>query len=333
MDRIGGLDPLLVVDIPALRRKLLVLGPIELRKCPRDHIPVRELRGVRERLEEPPPHDLEAFLRTRRPPGRLDASDDVPQAIERLAPALPTDLDVIGPGVGRPGSIRGRQADHEQTAVGELRGFRQRLGKAELGLEATGGKVALVVQLAGVGHPLVDKDEAGAVFVEELAQCIARIRRLFVVGRNPGECLLAAQLPRQLAPEGSDNRAVGFRHRVPRRDLVADQHHPTCRPELRCLRLLQHGVDSGQLPRCGPGKQVIQGQHGVGLAATEVGLQLNDGVAAPTREATDGLPRPAGPSSFPSGRSAERTRPGPGTRPSLRPECTCQRSAANSACW
>ena len=194
------MDPLLVVDVPALRRELLVLGPIELRKCPRDHIPVRELRGVRERLEEPPPHDLEAFLGARRPPGRLDASDDVAQAIERLAPALSTDLDIIGPGVRRPGRIGGRQADHEQTVVSELRGFRQRLGKAELGLEAAGGKVALVVQLAGVGHPLVDEDQAGAVFVEELAQRIARIRRLLVVGCNAGERLLAAQLPRQLAP-------------------------------------------------------------------------------------------------------------------------------------
>ena len=287
MDRIGGFDPLFVVDVPTLRRKLLVLGPIELRKCPRDHVPVLELRRVRERLEEPSPHDFEAFLGTCRPPGRLDASDDVPQAIERLAPALPTDLDIIGPGMGRPGRIGGRQADHEQAVVGELGGFRQRLGKAELGLEAAGGKVALVVQLASVGHPLVNEDLAGAVFVEEFAQCIARVCRVLVVRRDTGKCLLAAQLPRQLAPEGSNHRAVGFRHRVPRRDLVADQHHPPGRPELRCLRFLEHGVDSGQISRCGPREQVIQGEHGVGLAAPEVRLQLNDGVAAPTREAVD----------------------------------------------
>ena len=129
--------------------------------------------------------------------------NDIPQAIERLAPALPTDLDIIGPGVGRPGRVRGRQADHEQAVVGELGGFRQRLGKAELGLEAAGGKVALVVQLAGVGHPFVDEDEAGGtVLVEKLAQCIARIRRLLVVGRNPSERLLAAQLPTPVRPRG-----------------------------------------------------------------------------------------------------------------------------------
>ena len=32
---------------------------------------------------------------------------------------------------------------------------------------------------------------------------------------------------------------------------------------------------------------MIQGKHGVGLAATEVGLQLNDGIATPTRDAAD----------------------------------------------
>ena len=40
-------------------------------------------------------------------------------------------------------------------------------------------------------------------------------------------------------------------------------------------------------PGAGPREQVIQGEHGVGLAAPEVRLQLNDGVAAPTREAVD----------------------------------------------
>ena len=116
-----------------------MLGPIELRECPRDHVPVLELRGVRERLEEPPPHDLEAFLGTRRPPGRLDAPDDVPQTIERLASALPANLDIIGLGMGGPGRIRGGQADDEQAVVGELGRFGQCLSKAELGLEAAGG--------------------------------------------------------------------------------------------------------------------------------------------------------------------------------------------------
>ena len=70
--------------------------------------------------------------------------------------------------------------------------------------------------------------------------------------------------------------------------LLPSQYHPTRRTELRCLRFLEHGVDSGQLPRRRPREQVIQGKHGVGLAAPEVGLQLDDGVAAPAREAVDG---------------------------------------------
>ena len=46
------------------------------------------------------------------------------------------------------------------------------------------------------------------------------------------------------------------------------------------------------MPASSPGRdtreQVVQGKHGVGLAAPEVGLQLDDGVAAPTGEAADG---------------------------------------------
>ena len=172
MYRIGRLDPLLVVRVTARGRELLALGPIEVRERPGDHVPVRELRGVRERLEQPSPHDLEAFLGARRPPGRLDSPDHVSQPIERLASALSADLDVIGLGVGRAGRIRGGQADHEQAVIGELGGFGQHLRKAELGLEAAGRKVALVVQLAGVGDPLVDEDQAGTEFLEELAQHI-----------------------------------------------------------------------------------------------------------------------------------------------------------------
>ena len=39
-------------------------------------------------------------------------------------------------------------------------------------------------------------------------------------------------------------------------------------------------VDTVQLAGLGAGKEVIEGEHGVGLAAAEVGLQLHDGFAA-----------------------------------------------------
>ena len=243
---------------------------------------------IGERLEKASPHNLETFLGTGRPPGRVDTPNDVPQPIEGLPPAVPTDLDVIRLGVGGPGRVRGWQADHEQAVVGEFGRFREYLGKTELGLEAAGGEVALVMQLASVGHPLVDEDQAVAVFIEEFQQCIAWTRRLFVVGRDARERLLATQLPRQLAPKCSYDRAIRFGDRVPRGNLVPHQHDPARRRQLLGLRFLQHGGDPVQLSGGRPGEQVIQRQHGVGLTAAEVRLELNDRVSASAREAADG---------------------------------------------
>ena len=141
------------------------------------------------------------------------------------------------------------------------------------------------MQLAGVGDPLVDEDQAGAVFLEQLPQHIAGAGRVFVISGNARECLLAAQLPRHLAPQRTYDRAVGFGHWIPRRDLVADQHHAPGLGEFVGLRLLQHGFDTGQLAGRRAGEQVIEGQHRVSLAAAEIGLQLNDRIAALTGKA------------------------------------------------
>ena len=93
--------PLLVIGVAALGRELLVLRPVEVREGPRHHVAVLELRRIGQRLEQPPPHDLEALLGAGRTPRRLDAADHIAQPIERLAPALAADLDIIGLGVGR----------------------------------------------------------------------------------------------------------------------------------------------------------------------------------------------------------------------------------------
>ena len=139
---------------------------IELGKCAGDHIPIPELDRICERLEKASPYNLEAFLGTGRTPGRFDTPDDVPQPTECLRPRCPPTSTSSRLGVWGPGCVRGRQADHEQAVVGEFGRFREHLGKTELGLE-TGGQVALVMQLAGVGHPLIDEDQAGTIFIEE----------------------------------------------------------------------------------------------------------------------------------------------------------------------
>ena len=121
VDRIRGLDPLLVVGVAALGRELLVLRAVEVGEGARDHVAVLELRWIGQRLEQPPPHDLKAFLGARRPPRGFDAAHDVAQPVERLAPALTAYLHVIGLRVRRTRGVRGGQADHQQAVLGELR--------------------------------------------------------------------------------------------------------------------------------------------------------------------------------------------------------------------
>ena len=182
VDRVGGLDALLVVAVPALGRELGSLRAIEVGEGARGHVAL--LEGVRpgERLEQPPPHDLEAFLGRRRPPRRLHPPDHVAQPVQRLAPADAADLHVVGLRVRRARRVRGGQRDHQQAVARELGRLGQRLGEGELRLEAAGRQVALVVELARVGHPLVDQDQARPVLLEQLAQHVAGVRGLLVVG-------------------------------------------------------------------------------------------------------------------------------------------------------
>ena len=91
---------------------------------------------------------------------------------------------------------------------------------------------------------------------------------------------LAAQLPGQFAPKGAHLHTVVFLIRFPRRNPGADQHHTLCLWQLVDAGFLQQLIHTGQIGRLNPGKQVIQGQHGMGLAATKVCLQLHHRVTA-----------------------------------------------------
>ena len=95
VDRIGRLDALLVLGLAALRRELGLLGAVELGEGPRHHVPVLELGGVGEGLEQPPADDLEALLGGGRPPGGLHPPDHIAQPVQGLAPAGPAHLHVI----------------------------------------------------------------------------------------------------------------------------------------------------------------------------------------------------------------------------------------------
>ena len=57
--------------------------------------------------------------------------------------------------MGRALRIRGRQRDHEQAIAREFGRLGERLSERKLRLEAAGGQVALIVELARVGLKLV----------------------------------------------------------------------------------------------------------------------------------------------------------------------------------
>ena len=152
------------------------------------------------------------------------------------------------------------------------------------------------MELAGVGHPLVDQDEAGAVRVEQLTEPVARIRRPLVIlsdelvglPRLLGAAGRLAELPRQLAPQRVHPRSVGLLARVAGRDLVAHQDGPVRLRDRLHPRFLEHLLDAHQPRWVGARDQVVEGQHRVRLAAAEVGLELHHRVTRPVGHAPRG---------------------------------------------
>ena len=95
--------------------------------------------------------------------------------------------------------------------------------------------------------------------------------------------------------------------------------------------LLEDGVDAGEVARLRSREQVVEGEHRVGLAASEVGLELDHRVAALAVQAPYGAGQHALEAVGQVG-PVGRTRPGPGTRRFPRP-VRLPEIGANSACW
>ena len=224
MNRVGRLNAPLVVHRAALRRELDSLRTVQVGEGAGGDVAL--LEGVRpaERFEQPPPHDLEAFLGACRPPRGFDPGDDIAQPFQRLAPAQAAHFGIVRLGVRRTlaGRVGRRQGHYQQTVFRGLHGFRERLGECELGLEAAGWQIALVVQLARVGDPFIDQNEARAVGLQQFAQRVARIGGVLVVGADALECRFAAQLVSQFAPQRAYGGAVRLDGGTARRNLVAD---------------------------------------------------------------------------------------------------------------
>ena len=109
------------------------------------------------------------------------------------------------------------------------------------------GKIALVVQLTRVRDPLVDQNQAWTVLDEQLAQHVARARRLLIIFRDAVERLLAAKLPGQFAPQRMDHRAIRFRCRISWGDLVADEDHALHFRQALRTGFAHHRIDTGQV--------------------------------------------------------------------------------------
>src|SRR4051794_19591137 len=90
----------------------------------------------RDRLEEPPAHDLEALICGRGSPRGLHPTDNVEDPRQRLPTPLTADLD-IGRG----------DRDHQHRVWHLARCIGERLSKRELGIEGAGRETILPVEL------------------------------------------------------------------------------------------------------------------------------------------------------------------------------------------
>src|ERR1700722_698326 len=132
------------------------------------------------------------------------------------------------------------------------------------------------MELARISHPFVNEDQARPVFIEEFAQNVARTRGSLIVGADAIESFLSAELPSKLAPQGTDNCAVGFFDRVAGRDFVAYQYDALGAEQLLGVCTLQHGVNSYQVC-CGRAREeMVKREHRMRFATAEVGLELHD---------------------------------------------------------
>ena len=152
-------------------------------------------------------------------------------------------------------------AHYKQRILCCLCGFSERLCESELSLESSCWQVRGAMQLTRIGYPFIDQDQGWAVFLEQFAQHITRAGGLLIIGLYASECLLAAQLPCQLAPQCAHHGAIGLRNRIARRNLVSDQDNALCLRQSLYASVCQQSVHASKFPRRYSGEQVIQRQH------------------------------------------------------------------------
>ena len=237
MNRVRRFDTPFIFRFPAITREFLWLTAIEVHKG-LDHAIARgKERRLRDRLEEPPPHDLESFFRVSRSPWRLDAPKDILKAHSRF-PAT------FAAGLG----IRGWNGGDDE---GLWRGFGrlcQRLSKAQIGIKGTTWQTGDAVQLARIDYPFVDKDEAWSGGGKEFAQHFgAWADALTVRFSDKREAISTKQLPGQFTPQRIDDAAIWFSAWLARGKFVANENGPLCQRRPGNTSFIQYRLDPHQV--------------------------------------------------------------------------------------
>ena len=274
MDRVAQLHAAAVLALSHPGRELAVL--VEVHAAERVGHGVACFGVLRwQRVKEPPAHDLEGLVTRRWLPLRRRAGHDVLELLQRGAAPRAAHFNLRG----------GDRYQHHHVGrrgggLGE--GLRER----ELGVEVPAGEAfcaavdGAVAQLAGVGDPFVDEHHRRAEPLEQRRESRAGAGASDVVGGHDVVALFAAELVGETTPQGVQHDVVADRLRCRWRDLLTHQHRPVDLSGQSDLRFGQHIGQPRQLVGVGTRSQVVQGDQRVGLAATEVGLQLDHRVPA-----------------------------------------------------
>ena len=277
VDGVGLAQPPLVVRLEGLGGQLAALPPVVVDEPLDGGVALADGLGV-EVGEQAPAHDLEALPGGGGAPVVGHAPNDVLEPLEGLAAAVATNLELGGAGDGAVlADVGGGDGDEEEGPGGALDSGGELLGEGELGVEAAAGQAVAPVQAAGVGDPFVDEDEGGGVAADEGAQGGTGVGAGAVGLRDELVGLGAAELPGELAPQRVNDRSVRLGGGLPGGDLVADDGDA---PD----PVGDRGVGEqlldvlGEVLERGRAGQVPGGEHGVGLAAAEGGLKVDDGL-------------------------------------------------------
>jgi hypothetical protein len=264
-----------------------LVGGIQLAE-PLDDLVAALHRLGGQRLEETPADDLERLLRSRRPPRGIDAVDDVLEGLEGLLPALTANLD-----------RRRRQADDEEGARDLVDGARELLGEREGGVERPAGQVVLAPLEPGVRDPFIDEDDEGRVCGEKRPERVGAGRDAGPVGLRDGrERRRAPEAPGELPPQRADlDPALGSGR--DRREGRPDDRGAGHLRKDSDLRIRENALEAGQARHLHRRvDEVPEREHRVRLAATEGGLEVDDGFAAgagePPERAGQEEPQPLG---------------------------------------